>query len=267
MIIYTKKDSDADFLRYEESRSELLQTINLENENLICVAGRPGMGKTSLALHLAHEYARNSSKAVYIFTMELLANHVYDRLLISLSKVDSYTFREKLFSASETERIELAKKQLSQMNLIIDDETNFLTVSQIKERIEKFKNIGLIIIDYFQLLFPEERMIDQIQERYEMCRQLKRLSKQLNIPIILTSQLPRSVESRVEKRPRLTDLNGTGILEHDVDVVCFLYREGYYEPFEHADKAEIIIPKNKQGIFGTILLKWEGQFMKFSSDT
>lgn len=91
------------------------------------------MGKTSLALHLSHEYARNSSKAVYIFTMELLANHVYDRLLISLSKVDSYIFREKLFSASETERIELAKKQLSEMNLIIDDETNFLTVSQIKK--------------------------------------------------------------------------------------------------------------------------------------
>jgi replicative DNA helicase len=105
MILYTKQDDRAALPAPVEGNPQLYKNIKLDGSNLICIAGRPGMGKTSFALHLAQEYAKNNSKAVYIFTLELLSNHVYDRLLISSSEVDSYTYREKLFSATEAERV------------------------------------------------------------------------------------------------------------------------------------------------------------------
>ena len=262
MIIYTKKDSDADFPRFWESRSELLQTLNLEGENLICIAGRPGMGKTALALHLALDYAKTNSKAIHIFSLEMSAEQMLDRLLIMLSEVDSYTFRQKSFSNEEKERIEQAKQQLSCMNIAIDD-TISLSVKQMEEKIAKAGNLGLVIVDYVQLLMSDKKMNLRMEECREISRQLKALSKRLDIPIIIASQTPRSVEYRKDKRPGLKDLKGVGVFEEDIDTACFIYREGYYEPFENPEVAEIIIPKTKYGNFGTKLLKWYGRFMKF----
>ncbi len=263
MIICTKQDGRDSLPQANERESQLYKSIKFDDTNLICIAGRPGMGKTSLALHLAHEYAKNSSKAVYIFTIELPANHVYDRFLISVSEVDSYTFREKLYSASDTERIELAKKQLSQMNLIIDDDTILLTVEQIEERIETHDNIGMIVIDYFQLLLPEQKMIDRYREYDEIARKLKQLSRRMGIPIVITSHLPRNVEYRQNKRPLLSDLNGAGVPAQVMDTVCLIYRDGYYDIDSNNDSADIIIAKNQYGNSGVIPFEWQGRFMKF----
>ena len=263
MIIYTKKDYDADFLRYEESRSELLHALNLEGENLICFAGRPGMGKSALALHLALEYAKTNSKAVHIFSLEMPAKEIINRLLIILSEVDSYTFRQKSFMDEEKGRVELAKKQLACLDLVIHDDIS-LSVKQIEEKMAEVDNLGLIIVDYVQLLMSEHRMNSRMDECREISRQLKALSKHLNIPIIFISQTSRSVEYRKDKRPGLGDLKGVGVFEEDIDTACFLYRKGYYEPFEDPEMAEIIVPKNKLRHCAGLKLRWQGKCMKFS---
>ena len=263
MILYTKQDDRAALPAPVEGNPQLYKNIKLDGSNLICIAGRPGMGKTSFALHLAQEYAKNSSKAVYIFTLELLSNHVYDRLLISGSEVDSYTYREKLFSATEAERVEQAKIKLSNMNLIIDDDTISLTVSQIEERLENHDNIGMIVIDYFQLLLPDQRTIDREQECCEIARKLKEISRRVGIPIIFTSHLPRSVEYRKDKRPLLIDLKGAGVPEQYVDTACLIYREGYYDIDSENDAADIIVAKNQYGSCDVLSFEWQGKFMKY----
>ena len=243
----------------------LLETVNPEGGKLICIAGRPGMGKTALALHLAMEYAKTNGKTVYIFSLELSATQIYDRLLIALSEVDSYTFREKLFSERDKENIKAARGKLSELHFIIDD-TASLTVKELADKTNAVDNLGMIIIDGLLPLVGKEKA----EERYKPCRaivrELKRLAKHVNIPIFFTSQLSRSVERRRDKRPRLTDLRDVGGSEVDVDTVCLLYREGYYEPFENAGTAEIIIPQNIHGLCGTVPLKWQGEFMKFSEE-
>ena len=266
MIIYTKKDSDADFHRFGKSRSELLQTLNLEGENLICIAGRPGMGKTALALHLALDYAKTNSKAVHIFSLEMSAEQMLDRLLIMLSEVDSYTFRQKSFSDEEKERLEQAKQQLSCMNIAIDD-TISLSVKQMEEKIAKAGNLGLVIVDYVQLLMCEKKCETRMEELYEISRNIKTLSQNTKIPIIITSGVHRRVEYRENKRPIVWDLEHAGVLENEVDTICFIYRKGYYEPLENSERAEFIIQKNKHGVCGTVPLKWEGLLMKFSPET
>jgi replicative DNA helicase len=221
------------------------------------------MGKTALSLHMALEYAKKSHKTVYIFTMEMLAEHLYNRLLIMLSGVvDATSFYENLCSPQEKGRIEEAKKQLSKMNIIIDD-TSHLSVKEIEEKLKCVDNLGLVIIDYFQLLSLEKNIATREQEYIEIGRQLKILSKQRKIPIIFTLQLRRKTTAKKDKKPNLTDLIGTGVLEHDQDTICFIHREENDSSCEKQEKAEIIIPRNKLGDCGSITLLWKKSLIKF----
>ena len=270
MIICTKNDSKNVFPCIEERYSELLQTVNLEGENLVCIAGRPGMGKTALSFYMALEYALKHLKTVYIFSMDLSAEWVYDRLLIQLSEIDSYTFRnyklnQKDLSEEESEKLARAREKVSQVDLIIDDQI-VLTIQEIEAKLRKTSNLGVVVVDYMQLIIGDGKSNTRVQECKEIVRQLKLLSMEFNIPIILISQLPRGVEYRKDKRPRLSDLEGAGVLECDVDIVCLIYREGYYEPYENPEAAEVIIPKNKCGDCGVLKLKWQGCCAKFSED-
>ena len=236
------------FTRLDNRHSDFLETLNLVGENLVCIAGNAGIGKTTLALEIALNYAQKSSKSVYIFSLEMLAKQIYDRLILLLSGSDLY------ITKTEADRSDFAEKQLSRMNIIVDD-TVILTVSQIEERMKKIDSPGLVIVDCFQLLQADKEANERHFECYEIGGQLKNLSKSLSIPIILTSCLPRSIELRKDKRPCLTDLEGIGVFEKDMDTVCLLYRDVCYDPLKDHNRVEIIIPKNKCGSLCTIILE------------
>ena len=260
MIIQTKNNNPAPISNTHEKIQTLCGHISLSRDGVICIASRPGMGKTALSLYMALEYAEKSHKAVYIFTMEMLAEQLYNRLLIMLSEVEATRFRENLCSPQEKGRIEVAKKQLSKMNIIIDD-TSHLSVKEIEEKLKCVDNLGLVIIDYFQLLSLEKNIATREQEYIEIGRQLKILSKHRKIPIIFTSRLSRRMTAKRDKKPGLTDLAGTGVLEHNQDTICFIYREE--DTPTRKEEAEIIIPKNKLGECGSITLLWKKDFIKF----
>ena len=260
MIIHTRDNNFVSMSDTQENIETLCGHISLGNDSVVCIASRPQMGKTALALYMALEYAKKSHKAVYIFTMEMLAEQVYNRLLIMLSEVDATRFYKNLCSTQEKERIDATKKQLSKMNFIIDD-TSHLSVKQIEEKLKCVKNLGLVIIDYFQLLWPENNVDDREQEYFEIGRQLKILSKHRKIPIIFTSQLSRRMTAKRDKKPGLTDLAGTGVLEHNQDTICFIYREE--DTPTRKEEAEIIIPRNKLGECGSITLLWKKSLIKF----
>lgn len=265
MSICTKEDSRHTLKQAKKCVSNLFEEVKLDCENLICVAGRPGMGTTSLALHMVLEYVRKNIKSVCIFTLDLSAEQLYDRLLIALSGVDFYTFREKLFSESEERKINDAKEQLSQMKLIIDD-TPYHSVQQIEDKIKRVSDVGLVVIDNFQQLLDEQKMRKCKEEGYEIGRQLKNLAECRHIPIIITSKLSRRLERRINKKPRQSDLRGTGVSADNADTVCLVYRRGYYSPFTTEDEAEIIISKNKYGIRRRIPLRWQSRIMSFSDE-
>ena len=262
MIIHTRDNNVASVSDTQENIETLCGHISLSNEGVVCIASRRQMGKTALALYMALEYAKKSHKAVYIFTMEMSAEQLFDRLLIMLSEVDATRFYENLCSTQEKERIDTAKKQLSKMNFIIDD-TSHLSVKQIEEKLKCVKNLGLVIIDHFQLLCPENNICNREQEYFEIGRQLKILSKHRKIPIIFTSQLSRRMTAKKDKKPGLTDLAGTGVLEHDQDTICFIHRVGNDFSYKKQEKAEIIISRNKLGECGSITLLWKKDFIKF----
>ena len=262
MIIHTRKNKCPTIHNTQENIEILCGRINVSRDGLICIASQPEMGKTALALYMALEYAEKSHKAVYIFTIEMLAKQLYNRLLIMLSEVDATSFYENLCSPQEKGRIEVAKKQLSKMNIIIDD-TSHLSVKQIEEKLKSVDNLGLVIIDYFQLLCSENNIGDREQDYFEIGRQLKILSKQRKISIIFTLQLRRKTIAKKDKKPNLTDLVGTGVLEHDQDAICFIHRKENASACKKQEEAEIIIPRNKLGDCGSVTLLWKKNSIKF----
>lgn len=246
MIIHTKQDGQTILPQPEGRKTQLYRNIDLDTSNLICIAGRPGMGKTSLALSLAQEYAEKTTKSIYFFSLEYSAKSIYDRFIISMADVDSYAFRVNAISDVEQARVELAKKQISKMNLIIDD-TPLITPEHIEKTINNFEDVGMIVIDYFQLLWPDQQYGDRDREYEEIALKLKRLSRVKEIPVIFTSHLPRYVEYRQDKRPLLSDLKGAGVPVQVVDTVCLIYREGYYDTNSDNNSADVIIAKNQYG--------------------
>ena len=260
MIIHTRKNKCSTIHNTQENIEILCGRINVSRDGLICIASQPEMGKTALALYMALEYAKKSSKAVYIFTLEMTAEQIYDRLLIMLAEVEAKTFHEKSYSSHEKERIDAAKEQLSKMNFIIDD-SSYLSVKQIEEKLKCVDNLGLVIIDFFQLLWPKKDTGNWEQDYFEIGRQLKTFSMHRKIPLIFTAQLRRKTGSKKDKKLCLVDLAGTGVLEHDQDTICFIYREEYAPTCK--EELEILIPKNKLGECGRITLLWKKDFIKF----
>ena len=262
MIIHTRKNKCPTIHNTQENIEILCGRINVSCDGLICIASQPEMGKTALALYMALEYAKKSPKAVYIFTLEMTTEQIHDRFLIMLSEVEAKSFHEKSYSSHEKERIDAAKEQLSKMNFIIDD-SSYLSVKQIEEKLKCVDNLGLVIIDFFQLLWPEKDTGNWEQDYFEIGRQLKIFSMHRKIPLIFTAQLRRKTGSKKDKKFCLVDLAGTGVLEHDQDTICFIHREGNDSSCEKQEKAEIIIPRNKLGDCESITLLWEKSLIKF----
>ncbi len=244
------------------------RTAGLHGSELILIAARPGMGKTSFALNIAQNAAIQSGTTVAIFNLEMPGIQLANRMLSSEAMVNSESLKKGNIKDEEWEKIGEAVDVLSQAEIYIDD-TSAITVAEICARCRKLKlekNLGMVVIDYIQLISSKGSGKSREQEVSEISRSLKVLSKELNIPVIALSQLNRSVEKRDVKEPALSDLRESGSIEQDADMVMFLYREGYYnDEAEEPNKTKCIFAKHRNGETGYEFLTWLGEYTKFSN--
>lgn len=234
--------------------------------DLVLVGARPGMGKTSFALNVATNVAKQTKKTVCIFSLEMSAEQLVNRVLSSEALVNSYSLRTGELSPDDWEHLAVAAGQLAGCDILIDD-TSGMTVTAMKAKLRRVQNLGLVVIDYLGLMQGDGHKDNRVQEVSEISRSLKIMAKELMVPVICCAQLSRGPESRTDKKPMLSDLRDSGAIEQDADTVLFLYRSEYYKTDEAAGQdtsvAEIIIAKNRHGSTGTVSMGWNGQFTKF----
>lgn len=245
-------------------------TTGLHEDNLIIIAARPAMGKTAFALNIAQNVAKNSDKAVAIFSLEMGAESLVERMLSAEGLIPSYHVRTGNLTESEWRRMISAQERLARGKIFIDD-TAGVKISEIRSKAKRLAQendgLGLIVIDYLQLIEGRGRENRQ-QEVSEISRQLKILAKELKVPVIALSQLSRGVDQRNDKRPILSDLRESGSIEQDADIVAFLYREAYYKRDEQEEPdnvTELILEKNRHGSLGTAQLFFLKEYAKFSN--
>lgn len=242
------------------------RTGGFHGGELIIIAGRPGMGKSSFAVNIAENAAINENISVAIFNLEMSKTMIVNRILCSQALVDSQKLRLGEFDTEDWQQIGGVVDKLAMAPLYIDD-TASITVSEIRakcRRLKQTKNLGMVIIDYLQLMQGSGRSDNRQQEISEISRSLKVLAKELDIPVIALSQLSRTSETRSDKRPMLSDLRESGAIEQDADIVMFIYRDEYYNK-DSADKniAECILAKHRSGSTGMFKLGWQGRYTKF----
>ena len=239
----------------------------LNKSDLILLASRPGMGKTSFALNIAVNVAQKSDTSIAIFSLEMSKEQLVSRLLSSLASVNSKKLLTGRLTDDEWKRIAYAAGMLSNSGLLIDD-NSMLTVSDINAECRRVQNLGLVIIDYLQLMSTASGSNAESRQQTvsEMSRMLKIMAKELNVPVICCCQLSRASAQRTEKRPILSDLRESGSLEQDADIVLGLYREDYFNrEAESHNVAECIVMKNRHGNTGTVKLLWEPEFTRFQA--
>lgn len=244
------------------------KTSGLQNSDLILIAARPAMGKTAFALNIGQFAAIKKNIPVAIFSLEMSADQLVNRLICSESMVDNQKMRTGNLDDSDWKKVARTVGPLSESKIFIDD-TPGITVTDIRakaRRLKLEKDIGLIIIDYLQLIEGRGRKDNRQQEITEISRSLKILAKEINVPVITLSQLSRAPEQRAEHRPILSDLRESGAIEQDADLVMFLYRDDYYDPdSEKKNIAEAIIAKNRHGATGAVELVFMGEYYKFAN--
>jgi replicative DNA helicase len=244
-------------------------TAGFQGGELIIVAARPSMGKTSLALNVVMHAARDAGKAAALFSLEMSNEQLVQRLLSAEAKLDAQRLRTGNIKDEEWSDITAAMGILAEVPIYIDDSAA-LTVSEVRSRCRRLKantGLDLIVVDYLQLLRPSNpRVTSRVEIIDEICRGLKALSKELKVPVIALAQLNRSPEMRNDKRPMLSDLRESGGIEQEADVVAFIYRDEYYNPPtpENEHLAEIIIAKQRNGPTGTVVLRFDKKFTTFS---
>lgn len=243
-------------------------TAGLHNSDLVLVAARPAMGKSAFALNIATNAALSANTGVAIFSLEMSKEQMANRILGSVAMVDGNSIRTGRIADDDWIKLATASGELSQTGIVIDD-TPGISVMEIRAKCRKLKmekNIGLVIIDYLQLVQASSRAGSREQEIAEISRSLKILAKEINVPVIALSQLSRAPEQRPDHRPMLSDLRESGSIEQDADIVMFLYRDDYYNPdTEKKNIAEVIIAKHRAGSTGTVELAWLGNYTKFAN--
>lgn len=238
----------------------------LQGADLLIIAARPSMGKTSLVLNMALNAARDGHFAVGIFSLEMSKEQLIDRLLSTQSGIDAWKLRTGNLAADDFEKLSEAMGKLADAPIYIDDSA-FMNVMEIRtkaRRLKAEKGLDLLIVDHIQLMEGSRTYEGRVQEISEISRSLKALAKELNIPVIAVSQLSRAVEQRPRKIPQLSDLRESGSIEQDADVVLFVYREEYYEPeTERKNIADIFIAKHRNGPVGKVELYFDAHRMTF----
>ncbi len=241
------------------------QISGLNKSDLILVAARPGMGKTSFALNIAAYVAKNSDKKVALFSLEMSDEQIASKLLSTEASIVGTSLKTGQLDGDDWVRLAQSAQILSKSNIYIDD-TSGITVSEMKAKLRRVKDLGLVIIDYLQLMTSGRRNENRVQEVSEITRSLKIMAKELNVPVITLAQLSRGPEARADHRPMLSDLRESGSIEQDADIVMMLFREAYYDKSsENPNIAECIVAKNRHGETGTVKLSWEGQFTRFGN--
>ena len=244
------------------------KTAGLHGSELILIAARPAMGKSAFALNIGSYAATRANVPVAIFSLEMSKEQVGNRILCSEALVDSNNVRTGELNDEELGKLAETSGELSQAPIYIDD-TPGISVMEIRAKCRKLKlekNIGLVIIDYLQLIQGSGKTSSREQEIAEISRSLKILAKEIEVRVIALSQLSRAVEARPDHRPMLSDLRESGSIEQDADIVMFLYRDDYYnEDSEKKNIAEVIIAKQRAGSTGTVDLAWLGKYTKFAN--
>ena len=243
-----------------------LVITGLNQSDLILLAARPGMGKTSFALSIAKNISSNFKTVV--FSLEMSKEQLASRLISMEGKIPGNKLRRGHLDPDEWVRLTEAADEFSNSGLYIDDSAG-ITVSEMKAKVRRLGNVNCVIIDYLQLISCARRINNRVQEISEITRQLKIMAKELNIPIICLSQLSRASEQRLDHRPLLSDLRDSGSIEQDADIVIMLYRPGYYsDPTDDKidqNECECIVAKNRHGETRTVILHWQSEYTKFTS--
>ena len=240
----------------------------LNKSDLILLAARPGMGKTSMALNILLDAGKKSGKKVAFFSLEMSREQLALRLIASECFIDNKKLVTGKLTEEDWESVAAAADSLSRSTILIDDDST-VTVADINAKCRRVEDLGLVVIDYLQLMQSaggKSRSGDNRQQIVsDISRSLKIMAKELNVPVLCLSQLSRANEGRTDKRPMLSDLRESGAIEQDADIVLFLYRDGYYnKDSENPNEAECIIAKNRHGETGTVYLQWQPQFTTFS---
>ena len=242
------------------------KTSGFQPSDLILVAARPSMGKTAFVLNIAQYMAFHNNVTAAIFSLEMSKEQLVNRLLALESKVDSQNIRTGNLEDEEWAKLIEGANVIGNSNLIIDDKPG-IYISELRSKCRKYKmehNLGIIFIDYLQLMTGSGRSESRQQEISDISRSLKALARELNVPVVALSQLSRAVEQRPDHRPMLSDLRESGAIEQDADVVMFIYRDDYYnKDSENKNIAEIIIAKQRNGPIGTVNLVWMPNYTKF----
>lgn len=234
--------------------------------NLVIVGARPGVGKTSFCLNLGTNIAKKTKKAVCFFSLEMSSEELVSRVLASEALVHSEKLRTGALDTSDWEKIATASSILSETDILIDDTSN-ITITAMKAKLRRVKNLGLVVVDYLQLMESETKRRDgsRVNEIADISRGLKLLAKELNVPVITCSQLSRSTEKEKERKPMLSDLRDSGSIEQDADMVIFLSRDYYGTDPEKTNLVDVTVAKNRHGSAGTVQMSWLGQYYKFST--
>ena len=246
-------------------------TSGLQGGDMVVIAGRPSMGKTSFSMNIAEYAAIKQDKPVMIFSMEMPAESLVLRMISSLGRIDQHKVRTGQLSDSDWPRVTSAVSMLAESKMYIDD-TPALTPMELRTRARrvarKYGGLSMILIDYLQLMTSPAGKENRTNEISEISRSLKGIAKEFNVPVIALSQLNRGLEQRTDKRPVMSDLRESGAIEQDADVICFIYRdEVYHEDSPHKGTAEIIIRKQRNGPIGDFRLTFLGQYTRFENYT
>jgi len=243
-------------------------TAGFQNSDLIIIAARPAVGKTAFALNICQNAAIKYKIPVAIFSLEMSKEQLAQRMLCSEAEVNAQKLKTASLSDTGWKKLTRALGRLSEAPIFIDDSAT-LTSTEIRAKARRLKmerGLGLVIVDYMQLLRGRTRVENRVQEISEIARSLKTLARELNVPVIAISQLSRAVEQRTDRIPRLSDLRESGEIEQTADLVLFIHREGYYNPqSDRGNVAEIIVAKQRNGPVGTIELVFRKEIAKFHS--
>ncbi len=243
--------------------------LGLNKGELVLIASRPGMGKTSIAMNIVMNAAKASGKAVAVFSLEMSREQLVSRILSGEARVDNKKLLKGNLSAEEWRKIVMAAAVVGATNILVDDNPT-LSVADMNAQCRRVQNLGLVVVDYLQLMQSAGGKQNNAENRQQivadMSRMLKIMAKELEVPVLCLSQLSRANEARSDKRPMLSDLRESGAIEQDADVVIGLYREGYYnKECEDPSAAEAIVLKNRKGETGTVYLRFLSEFTTYVS--